>query len=942
MSDQPLHTTNLPSEQAAIRAKCFHRSGEFTEFPKTEIEQSIPERFEKMVRQFPNRIAVKAGDQSLTYAELNFMANALARRIIARRGLGQEPIGLLLAKGGPLVVAVFGVLKAGKMYVLLDPSHPTARNRFILDHAQAPVIITDTEHLGLANGLVREREQIINVVEPDSGIGSENPALIISPETIAWIHYTSGSTGEPKGVIQTHRNALYKVMRDTNDYHVCPSDRFTFPASRGGDMFLALLNGASVFPVEIKEEGFLGLAECLHRDEISIFTSVTSTFRHFVNSFNGAKKFPNLRLIRLIGEPLYKNDVELFKTHFSPSCILLNRLGSNETGNFCQYFIDRSTSIADGVVPVGYPVHDKEVLLLNDDGKDVGVNQVGEFAVRNRHLAIGYWRNPELTQTAFQFDSEGGDKRIYRVGDLGRRLPNGCFVHLGRRDFQVKIRGNRVEIAEVEAALLSCRNIKEAVVVGKEDSSGDKRLIAYVVPDGARFPTAAEMRLALAAKLPDFMIPAAYVMMDNLPVTGIGKVDRRALPEPSHLEVKAFTDYAAPRNNTERILCRAWSEILGVERVGIDDNFFAIGGHSLLAAKMFARLDEEFGRSFPLGILLAAPTVRLLAERYDTSILPKQASALVPLMTAGTLPPIYAVPGIFGNIVGYSDLSQALGVEQPFYAFQSVGLDGKAAPLDSVEEMAKRYVSEMREVQPHGPYAIIGACFGATVAYEMAWQLLDAGDEVAFLGLLDPARRERYEICINRLPVPQVIKRSRAFSNLVMARLQLYLKEMWGLERGDRIKFIKNKIHSLGFKIGDTKSLKGVQRELHQLEVYRANRLALRRYRQKPINGRLRAFEIFESSHPRNIATWTFNWADLWKGAAIRHHVPGKDSGDMVSEKNSRVLGPLLARRLRAAFSQDSVEIDVTKSQQKAKGYESPKTIRSITQLWGGAGKPLK
>jgi amino acid adenylation domain-containing protein len=932
MNHESVSLSSLPSEQAAIRSKCYHPSGVFIEFPKSEIEQSIPERFEKMVLQFPNRIAVKARDQSMTYAELNSMANRLARTIVARRGPGEEPIGLLLAKGGPLVVAVFGVLKAGKMYVLLDPSHPTARNRFILDHAQVPLIITDTEHLGLANGLVREREQIINVVEPNSGIASENPALRISPETIAWIHYTSGSTGEPKGVIQTHRNALYKVMRDTNDYHVCPSDRFTFPASRGGDMFLALLNGASVFPVEIQEEGFLGLAECLHREEVTILTSVTSTFRHFINSFNSARTFPNLRLIRLIGEPLYKNDVDLFKKHFSQSCILLNRLGSNETGTFCQYFIDHSTPITDGVVPVGYPVDGMEVLLLDDDRNEISVNQIGHFAVRNRHLAIGYWRNSELTRTAFQFDAEGGDKRTYRVGDLGRRLTNGCFVHLGRKDFQVKIRGNRVEIAEVEAALLSCRNIKEAVVVGKEDSSGDKGLIAYLVPHSAPFPTAAEIRLALAAKLPGYMIPEVYVMMDNLPVTGIGKVDRRALPDPSNLQVKAFTEYVAPRNNTERILCRVWSEVLGVERVGIDDDFFDIGGHSLLAAKMFARLDEALGRSFPLGILLSASTVRLLAELYHTAMLPKHTCALVGLMTRGPLPPIYAVPGIFGNVVGYTDLSRMLGVEQPFYALQSVGLDGKDAPLGSIEEMAKRYVNEIRIVQPCGPYVILGACFGATVAYEMARQLLDAGDEVAFLGLLDPARRERYKIGVSGLPLPQVIKRSGAFSNLVIARLQLYLKEMRGLERSDRIKFIKNKIRSLGCKIGDTKRLQGVQRELHQLEVYRANRLALRRYRREPLTGCLRAFEIFESSHPRNIAIQRFNWETLWAGVAIRHHVPGKDSADMARGGNACVLAALLAERLRAAFVQEPVRTDFTGSKHGAKRIiQSSETMRSRT-----------
>jgi amino acid adenylation domain-containing protein len=898
-------SAKLPLEQQEIRAKCFHPRGPFIEFPSAETAQSIPARFKQMVQKFSQRVAVKSRDQSLNYNELNIAANLLAHAILVYRGSGQEPIGILLAKGSPLVVAVFGVLKAGKMYVLLDPSHPTARNRLILEHAQASVIITDAEHLAVARGLARQGDRIINLTEMDSCLNSHDPDVVISPDAIAWIHYTSGSTGEPKGVIQSHRNALYKVMHDTNDYHVCAADRLTFPASRGGDMFLALLNGASVFPVEIKEEGFTGFANCLNREEVTILTSVTSTFRHFVSSLANGQKFTNVRLIRLIGEPLYKNDVDLFKRHFSEECILLNRLGSNETGNFCQYFIDHSTSLADGVVPVGYPVEGKEVFLLDDEGNHVGENQVGEFAVVNRHLAVGYWRNAELTEAAFKSDSSGGDTRIYRVGDLGRRLPNGCFVHLGRKDFQVKVRGNRVEIAEVEAALLSCANIKDVAVVGREDASGETRLIAYFVAGGAPVPTSVEIRQALVAKLPAYMIPAVYVAMDGLPVTGIGKVDRRALPEPTLEEIEVHAEYVAPRDETERILCRIWTEILGVSQVGIDDDFFTMGGHSLLATKMFARLDEVFGRSVLLGVLTSSPTVRLLAKHYNTPVPAGRRAALVPLTKQGPLPPIYAVPGIFGNVVGYTELARALGVDQPFYALQSIGLDGKDTPIFSVNEMAKRYVSEIRDMQSSGPYAIIGACFGATVAYEMARQLLEDGSEVAFLGVLDPSRRERRRIGVGSLPRIRAINRVKAFSDLATDRLRIYLKELLSLEDGRRAKFILTKIRHLLYRTRD-KNFKSVHRELHQLEVYRANRLALRHYRRKPLRGGLRAFEIFESSHPRNVATRSFRWETLWHGVSSRHRVPGRDSGDMLVGENVRVLAKLLKERLRVAFAGDT------------------------------------
>jgi len=666
-------------------------------------------------------------------------------------------------------------------------------------------------------------------------------------------------------------------------------------------MFAALLNGASVFPVEIKERGFAGLREVLKRDEITILTSVTSAFRHFVKSLAQQEYFPTVRLIRLIGEPLYKSDVDAFRKYFSKSCILLNRLGSNETGTFCQYFIDHLTPVMGGVVPVGYPTEGTEVLLLDEEDNEVGDNQVGEFAVRNRHLAIGYWRNPELTQTAFRCDPAGGDRRTYRVGDLGRRLPDGCFVHLGRKDFQVKIRGNRVEIAEVEGALLSCANIREAAVVDREDASGEKILAAYIVPETVPFPTAHEVRRALVEKLPGYMIPTAYVMVDALPVTGTGKVDRRALPEPSDRDIPGSTaEYIRPRNTTERILCQIWSEVFGIDRVGIDDDFFAIGGHSLLAAKLFARLDEQFGRVFPLSILLSASTVRLLAQCYETAIGQINASTLVPLATWGTLPPIYAVPGIFGNVVGMMELSRVLG--HPFYSLQSRGLHGKDAPLTSIEAMSSLYIDEIRKVQAHGPYVIIGACFGATVAYEMTRQILERGDEVAFLGLIDPGRRERIVGRMSRFRGPRVVIRARAFGAFLIDRICLYLGEMRRFEKRDQLKFIKGKLTSLLGKATSGRSFDAVQREIDQLTVYHANRFALRRYRRKPLVGRLQALEVFESSHPRNNATGGVKWESLWQGAVIRHKVPGRDSGDTLSGSNAHVLATLLAERIRKAI----------------------------------------
>ena len=354
------------------------------------------------------------------------------------------------------------------------------------------------------------------------------------------------------------------------------------------------------------------------------------------------------------------------------------------------------------------------------------------------------------------------------------------------------------------------------------------------------------------------------------------------------------------------VSCAAvWSEVLGVHRVGLDDDFFAIGGHSLLATKLFARLDEEFGRSLSLGVLFTAPTVRLLAECYRTSIGSKGSSVIVPLSTGGTLRPVFAVPGVFGNVVGFEALARELGSEQPFYGLQSVGLDGKEAPLDSIGEMAKLYLTEMRSVHP-GPYAIIGACFGATVAYEMARQLLEEGEEVAFLGLLGPTDREGKDDRENRTSLPRTYRRTMAFGNLLTDRLNLYLEEMRELSIGDRIKYLTSKTLSLATSIGVKRGFRSAQRELNQIEVYRANLVALDCYHRKSLHGRLKVLEIFQPVQPGTEVQEPINWKEFWKGCTKVHHVGGKDSGDMLSGRNVPVIAALLSERLRAAFAEES------------------------------------
>ncbi|MFQ5683991.1 MAG: amino acid adenylation domain-containing protein, partial [Candidatus Binatia bacterium] len=612
------HLSKLPPEQQAIRAKCFHPSGTFVEFPKEEIEQSVPERFEQMVRLYPNRIAVKTRSHELTYEELNQMANCVARAILAQRGKGNEPIALLLEHDVAMITAILAALKAGKIYVPLDPSYPLAWITSMLEDAQPGLILTNTKHRAFAQALAQQVCHVLNIDELDVHFDSENPDLSLSSDTPAYILYTSGSTGQPKGVYHNHRNVLHRVKSDTNVFHFCTDDHVSLLSSctsnaSVGDIFGALLNGATLCPFNFKEEGLVNLINWLIREEITIYHSVPTLFRHVCGTLTGVEQFPTLRLVCLGGEPVYKREVGLYKKHFSRYCNFLNVLGITETHNITAYVIDKDTQIEGSVMPAGYTLEDKEVFLLDDHGEAVAQGHIGEIAIRSRYLSPGYWRRLDLTQAKFLPDPEGGDRCVYLTGDLGRMLPDGCLMHLGRKDFQVKMRGYRIEISEVEVRLLDHAAIKEAAVAACKDQSGDIRLVGYFVPAQYPAPTVSDLRCFLQERLPDYMIPSAFVALEAMPLTPSGKVDRKALPLLNGRRPELDTPYAAPTTPVEEELAKIWGQILSLDQVGIHDNFFELGGHSLAAARLISRVINTFKVELPINSLFDSPTVADMA-----------------------------------------------------------------------------------------------------------------------------------------------------------------------------------------------------------------------------------------------------------------------------------------------------------------------------------------
>jgi amino acid adenylation domain-containing protein len=619
------HITPIPPEQESIRAKCIHPAGTFIKFEKEEVEQSVASRFEKIVAKYPHRIAVKTKNHELTYDALNQAANRVARAILTLAAERDEPLAILLDHDSPLLVAVIGALKASKVCVPLDPMHPENRMREILDDSGASIILTNDRNISLASKLTQNGVRLLNLDQIDFRHSGQNLGLAISPDAFAFIVYTSGSTGRPKGVTQSHRNMLHNALRYTNNLHICADDRVTLLASLGTGQgvptaFCTLLNGATLCLFNIREEGTAHLANWLIDEGVTVFISASTVFRQLIETLTGDEQFPQLRLVRLGAEQVRKSDVELYKGHFSSECIFGVTLSSTESGNFCHFFFDKETEITGDQIPVGYASEDMEIVLLDNEGREIGFDQVGEITIKSRYLSPGYWRNPNLTDAVFRVDAQGGSERIYRTGDLGVMRPDGCLEHRGRKDLKVKIRGFGVEVEEIENALRNYPGVQEAVVEGKKDESGENRLVAYVVTHAGNRPSVAELYKFISERLPEHMVPSAFVFLEALPLTPVGKVDRRALPAPTWTKPASEVPFVEPHTEIERALAKIWQEVLHVDKVGLHDKFFDLGGNSLRLAQINHKVCELSGRDVPVMEMLNHPTINALARYLKKQI----------------------------------------------------------------------------------------------------------------------------------------------------------------------------------------------------------------------------------------------------------------------------------------------------------------------------------
>ena len=584
--------------------------------------QCIHQLFEEQVERSPTPVAVIFENKQLTYRELNSRSNQLAHHL-QKLGVGPEVlVGICVERSVEMIVGLLGILKAGGTYVPLDPSYPQERLSFMLEDAQVPVLLTQQRWVESLGAL---KVQVVCLDTDSEAIASQcedNPTSGVTADNLAYVIYTSGSMGKPKGVAVPHL-AVNRLVFNTNYVKLDPSDKIAQASNTSFDaatfeIWGALLHGAQL--VGISRDVTLSphdFALQLRQEGISVLFLTTALFQQLARDVPQA--FESLRYLLFGGEAVDSRWVQKVLKKGSPKQ-LLHVYGPTESTTFSSYYWVQDIPESVTTIPIGRPITNTEIYLLDGQLQPVPIGVPGELYIGGDGLARGYLNRPELTALAFIPNpfSHKSAARLYKTGDLARYRPDGNIEFLGRLDAQVKIRGFRIELGEIEASLGQHPAVGETVVIVWEEVPNDKHLVAYIVPNQAQAPTSSDLRQFVKEKLPGYMIPSAYVILESLPLTPNGKVDRRALPVPDTLSFDIKEDYVAPRTPVEEVLVGIWAKVLGRQQVGVHDNFFELGGHSLLATQLSSRIRDAFRVELSVRNLFEAPTVAHLARYIET------------------------------------------------------------------------------------------------------------------------------------------------------------------------------------------------------------------------------------------------------------------------------------------------------------------------------------
>jgi len=867
-------------------------------------QETVIDLFEACAAKHPRRTALLQGDTAISYSELNERANRLAHLLQSLGLTADQRVAVYLERSIESVEAMLAVLKAGGVLLLLDPAYPAEVIRHAVEDARAGMLVTRAallERLEEFGGVTVCLDELGGRLETRE---KRNPGVRRPLESLAYIIYTSGTTGWPKGIAIPHRQLAIGMAWLGQAHPFNEEDVGCHRAPLGfqdalWEVFAALTQGGPLVVVAEAEAGEpRRLVEVLARHRVTRLIAVPALIRALLDLVPDlAARVPHLTFWIATGETLSGDLYRRFIQRM-PHTRLYNFYGTAEAGDVAWYTPDPHY---DHMLrcPIGRPISNVRTYILDETRRPVPIGILGELYVASSGLAHGYLNNPDLTAERFLRCPFGQqpDARMYRTGDLARFLPTGDIDLVGRVDQQVKLNGMRIEPEQVEAVLEEHPMVEGAWVDVRADPSGDRRLVAYVV--GRAGP---ESLLAfIRPRLPRYMVPQLFVHLDSLPRTPTGKVDRHALPDPDWALRTATRRAVQPRNEVERRLAAIWSELLGVAEVGVEDDFFEIGGHSLLAARLMARVEREFGTSLPLALLFEHSTIAGIADALRAKEEPPGWNPLVPIQAGGEHAPLFVVHGMLGNVLHLRHLAQALGPDQPFYGLQARGLDGLETPQDRVEDMASDYLRAIRRVQPHGPYFLGGYSFGGLVAFEMSRQLTAQGEQVAALVLFDTK--------LVRPPQPAAARRSLVIAlRREIRALPRTLEYIRGLPLRQRLSFLRRKVEVFsGTKLGVRLShhrLPRLPRNLppSSLPVLQACRRAMRHYTPRAYPGS--AILVLPDLQPdysvRTDERKVADWSALVAGGLDVVRVGGS-KGTMIAPPKVTALARQLAERLERA-----------------------------------------
>jgi amino acid adenylation domain-containing protein len=880
--DRPLHQLSLLSAAQAQQLLVDWNATQ-TDYPQS---QWIDRLFEQQVAIAGDAVAVVFQSQQLTYRELNDRANRLANYLLAIGVKSGELVGIALDRSIETIVSILAILKAGGAYLPLDLSYPAERLAFMLENARVSVLVTKKT---VRDRLPSHPARTIDLDTDWDDIAQAsqlNPQRSGQADDLAYVMYTSGSTGQPKGVCIPHRGVV-RLVKNTNYLDFSPQQVWlqlapiAFDASTL-EIWGSLLNGGKLVLFPGEKPSLSELGQTIAHHQITTLWLTAGLFHLMVD-----ERIEDLQPLRQLiagGDVLSVPHVRKVLATL-PNCQLINGYGPTENTTFtCCYPISSLEGLTS--VPIGRPIANTQVYVLDPDLQPVPIGISGELYIGGDGLARGYLDRDELNREKFVPDPFAPGERLYRTGDLVRYLPDGNLEFLGRIDTQVKIRGFRIELGEIDAILAQHPAVREVRTIDREDRPGDKRLVAYIVSDRPTPPSAQELRTFIQSKLPDYLIPSAFVTISALPLTANGKVDRRALPVPESDRPDTAHAFVAARNDLELHLVKIWERVLGVNPIGVRDNFFELGGHSLMAVRLFNEIEKSCGKVILLTTLFHAQTIEELAQVLNPNKPDRVWQSLVEMKPGSpNKTPLFCMHAIWGNILFYRNFTNYIEADRPVYGLQSKGLDGQQTPCTSIPEMAANYIQEIQSIQPQGPYLLLGYSLGGLVAFEIAQQLQAQGQEIQLLALVDPTTQNLPTLEENRgFAAPTMLTKNishlHKLLNLSFKYKLLYIWERlyWNLTIG----------HLNFFYTIYLKYIKGAANELRLLDVYWANYPTQYSYIPQSYQGKI---VFFKSEDPGggNENDCESKWEIVARKGIEVESVPGSHLS-MMDEPNVKIL----------------------------------------------------